>query len=1095
MMKVNQFHDGTAVGDAVTNQMLLLQELLQSEGYDSEIYAEHIPSELSNRITSIKKYKGNEENILLVHHSMGFDLYDKIIQLPDTKVLIYHNITPEKFFTDEFTRKYIRMGLQQAKDYKQYVKYVIADSNYNRKELYSMGHKNVDVMPIDISLSRFDNIKHDEIIYNKYSETQNILFVGRIVPNKCQEDIVDAFNVYQKYFNENAKLILVGDTGFDTYVKYLNNKCEIYGISDKVDFLGKITENELKSCYEQADIFLCMSEHEGFGVPLLEAMKMGVPVISFDSSAISETMGGAGILLREKDSNFTAALIDEVLNDENLYNAIVESQYKRLDRKQNISTKEILLRIIDNIQRGSRKRTIQMQGPFETSYSLAIVNRKLIEALDRNSSDDCSIYCTEGPGDYVPKESDLKDKPNAKRLWEKSKNIIYPDITIRNMYPPRVNDADGALNFLAFGWEENYIPREYVDNFNKYLSGIGTMSEFVTETLKNSGVCVPIETMGIGVDLCSNYDNIKPYKLKNKPQTTFLHISSAFPRKGVDLLLKGFYEEFTGDDDVCLILKTFPNPHNTTVELINQLNLEYNNPPRIEHINRDMQPEELYGLYKAADCYVQIARGEGFGLPVAEAMLAKVPVIVSNNTGMRDFCNEENALIVDYVLEKADSHLSTAESEWALPNVETMKKHMRNIANCKDKLDIESKVEKAYKLISTKFSWDAVAERWLDFVNKVEARQEKPSVALVTTWNTKCGIAEFTRLMVDEMHSYVDFSIFPNYGDKLIRNDEVFVKERVWHSAFQASSDRLIEELMSSASKVVHIQFNFGFFKLSDLSKIIEELSISKKIIITFHKVKDSEVGGKIVSLRSISKSLNKCINIVHQEDEIVELINMGVSRDKIKLIPLGQIEYFDMGKSAMRHKLGIDQQALVLSSYGFFLPHKGIKEVIKSIPILEQKYGKVIYLITCALHNVPESQAYYMECKAVVEKMNLQDSVIFITDYLTNQESMKYLQASDICVMPYLPSEESASGAIRFCIAANRPIITTKQHIFGEYQDETYQIAKSDSKLISNAVIDIIDNDKASYYVRKMKTYLAKTSWKTVTEKIYDLYSKDNVN
>lgn len=1095
MMKVNQFHDGTAVGDAVTNQMLLLQELLQSEGYDSEIYAEHIPSELSNRIISIKKYKGNEENILLVHHSMGFDLYDKITQLPDTKVLIYHNITPEKFFTDEFTRKYIRMGLQQAKDYKQYVKYVIADSNYNRKELYSMGHKNVDVMPIDISLSRFDNIKHDENIYNKYSETQNILFVGRIVPNKCQEDIVDAFNVYQKYFNENAKLILVGDTGFDTYVKYLKNKCEIYGISDKVDFLGKISENELKSCYEQADIFLCMSEHEGFGVPLLEAMKMGVPVISYDSSAISETMGGAGILLREKDSNFTAALIDEVLNDEKLYNAIVESQYKRLDRKQNISTKEILLRIIDNIQRGSRKRTIQMQGPFETSYSLAIVNRKLIEALDRNSSDDCSIYCTEGPGDYVPKESELKDKPNAKRLWEKSKNIIYPDITIRNMYPPRVNDADGALNFLAFGWEENYIPREYVENFNKYLSGIGTMSEFVTETLKNSGVCVPIETMGIGVDLCNNYDNIKPYKLKNKPQTTFLHISSAFPRKGVDLLLKGFYEEFTGDDDVCLILKTFPNPHNTTVELINQLNLEYNNPPRIEHINRDMQPEELYGLYKTADCYVQIARGEGFGLPVAEAMLAKVPVIVSNNTGMRDFCNEENALIVDYVLEKADSHLSTAESEWALPNVETMKKHMRNIANCKDKLDIESKVEKAYKLISTEFSWDAVADRWLHFVNKVEARREKPAVALVTTWNTKCGIAEFTRLMVDEMRSYVDFSIYPNYGDKLIRNDEVFVKERVWHSAFQASSDKLIEELMSSASKVVHIQFNFGFFTLSDLSKIIEELSISKKIIITFHKVKDSEVGGKIVSLRSISESLNKCTNIVHQDDEIVELVNMGVSREKIKVIPLGQVEYFDMGKSAMRHKLGIDRQALILSSYGFLLPHKGIKEVIKSIPILKQKYGKVIYLISCAIHNAPESQAYYRECKSVADKLKLNDSVIFITDYLSNQESMKYLQASDICVMPYLPSEESASGAIRFCIAANRPIITTKQHIFGEYQDETYQIEKTDSKLIANAVIDIIDNDKASYYVRKMKKCLAKTSWKNVTEKIYDLYSKDNVN
>lgn len=1091
MIKINQFHDGTAVGDAVTNQMLLLQDLLRKEGYESEIYAEHIPNELSNRIRPISKYKGCKENILLVHHSMGFDLFDQIISYPDKKVLIYHNITPEKFFTDEGIRKYIRIGLKQAKDYKKYVEYAVADSNYNRKELYAMGYKNVDVMPINISLDRFESLTHSEQILEKYSNQMNILFVGRVVPNKRQEDIIDIFNVYQKYFNSEAKLLLVGDLGFETYVNYLKQKCNTYGILDKIDFLGKVTESELKSCYESADIFLCMSEHEGFGVPILEAMKMGVPVIAFDSSAISETMGGAGILLREKDFNFTAALIDEVMNDKSLYSAIIENQYRRLEKQCNLSTKDILLHIIKNVESRNRIRSIQMQGPFETSYSLAIVNRRLIETLDEKSEDNCSIYCTEGPGDYIPKEEDLKDKPNAKRLWMKSKHLIYPDVTIRNMYPPRVNDADGALNFSAFGWEENVLPQEYVENFNKYLNGIGTMSDFVTDTLKKSGVTVPVETMGIGVELCKNFENIKPYKIKNKPQTTFLHISSAFPRKGVDLLLRGYYEEFSGDDDVCLILKTFPNPHNTTVQLIEQLNLQFTNPPRIEHINKDLSPEELCSLYKACDCYVQMSRGEGFGLPVAEAMLAKKPVIVSNNTGMSDFCNEDTALIVDYTFEKANSHLSTQQSEWAKPNVNKMRELMRTFVENSQELCVEHKIDEAYNLISTKFSWNAVADRWMNFIDKVESRRVRPRVALVSTWNTKCGIAEYSRLMVEEMQSYVEFEIYANYGDKLIRNDEVFVKPRVWHSAFQDNVDKLINELLLSSAQIVHIQFNFGFFKLDDLAKLINEVSIKKKILITFHKVADSDVGGKTVSLSAISAELNKCMIIVHQEAEVTEMVNKGVNRSNIKIVPLGQLEYVDYGKRAMRDKLGLEQKALILSSYGFLLPHKGISEVIKAIPKLKKQYGNVMYLVTCALHSAPQSQMYFDECKKIVKNLQIENSVKFITDFLPNDKSIQYLQASDICIMPYLPSKESASGAIRFCIAANRPIIATNQHIFGEFKKEIYQIDKADANLIANAVNELSNTTLAREYVRNMQEYISRTNWRSVTEKIYQLYSE----
>ena len=503
-MEINQFHSGTAVGDAVTNQMLMICDLLKKKGYQSHIYAQHIPEALRDRIQPITQYKGNKGNILLVHHSMGFDGFEDIVALPDKKALIYHNITPERFFDDEYIKKYIRIGLWQAAEYRNYVDYAMADSNYNRQELLSFGHKQVEVMPVHISVNRFDAIQSDPDVLQQMQGSNNILFVGRIVKNKRQEDVLRAFALYHKVFDPRGRLIFVGDTGGE-YLQRLTALIRRYGLEQAVHFTGKVSEEALKAYYESAKLFLCMSEHEGFGVPLLEAMAMGVPVIAYRSSAIPETMGGAGILLLDKEPKQVAALMQTVIQDEALRTKLIQKQHERIAKLKDTGTERILTHAIAAIQAGGRKRTIQLQGPFETSYSLAIVNRKLMEAMDDLKQDDISIYCTEGPGDYQPDPKNLKDKPHAKSLWEKSTSTTYPDVVIRNMYPPRVADTNGGLNFFAFGWEEDRVPSQYVAQFNHYLTGIGTMSDFVTETLKRSGLKIPVRTMGIGVELPDNF--------------------------------------------------------------------------------------------------------------------------------------------------------------------------------------------------------------------------------------------------------------------------------------------------------------------------------------------------------------------------------------------------------------------------------------------------------------------------------------------------------------------------------------------------------------------------------------------------------------
>ena len=1095
-MKIHQFHSGSAIGDGITNQMLLLKKIIADRGYESKIFAEYIANGLENDICNIDDYVDNENDILIVHHSMGINCFEKISSFKCKKILIYHNITPEKYFDDEGIIKYIRIGLKQTEAYKNIVDYCIADSNYNRRELIKIGYtSNIDVMPVQISIDRFEKIISNIEIKGKHENSTNILFVGRVVQNKKQLDIIKVFAAYNKYFNKNSKLFIVGDDSNKGYVEKLHKAIKKYSLENKVLITGKVKEAELKSYYELADIFLCMSEHEGFGVPLLEAMKMSVPVIAYRSSAIAETMGGAGIVVSEKNYVLIASLIDELMIDKNLYNKIVKRQEQRIVALENTGTEKILFNAIENVLKKHRKRTIQMQGPFETSYSLAKVNRKLAIALDEHTNSDVSIYCTEGPGDYLPAEHNLVDKPKSKLLWEKSANVAYPDITIRNMYPPRAHDVDGSLNFYAFGWEESVIPKEYIESFNENLSGIGTTSNFVTKQLIECGLKIPVKTIGNGVELCREFDQISPFKIKSKKKIKFLHISSAFPRKGVDVLLEGYYKAFTIEDDVCLILKTFPNIHNNIDEILAELNKKYDRHPEVEWINRDLDEKELYGLYKVANCYVSVARGEGFGLPVAEAMLAKIPVIVTANSGMADFCNKDTALLVDFKMVPADTHITNKNSRnismWFEPDINSLVKQLRSFYDSYNSEEVECMILRAEELIKKEFSWQAVAKRWECFINEVENAQFKPKVAMVTTWNNKCGIAEYSKMQVEASDDRVEYQIYPNRNVELINKDEEFVCERTWINVLEGDMNELVGKLLESPNDIVHFQFNYGFFKLKELSDSIARLITSKKVIIEFHKTDDADVAGEIVSLCKIKDALNNCSAIVvHQDRDVENLIRFGIHKHLIKKIALGQVIQPEVTSCLMKKRLGLESN-LVIGSYGFCLPHKGIKEVIGAIPEILKKYPDVIYMPVCALYDCAESKVYYDECVELTKKLNISDHVKFVNDFLPNDVSLQYLQACDIMCMVYNPTQESASGAIRFCLAAYRPVITTVQPIFDEFKDFTYQIESADSKLIVQAIVEIIEKSLSEKYIQKERQYIGDNSWYEVAKDYYNLYCK----
>lgn len=333
-MRIVQILPAIAFGDAIGNHVMALDRMFSAKGYQSKIYADIIDSRLPTGTASVTgRYREKKGDIILYHMSTGSDLNRKITEYKAPKILNYHNITPADYF-----EKYNKEACACCGAAREDLLFLadkadgcIADSAYNRRELRESGYQcPVKVVPVLIPFRDYEK-KPDRNVLRDYGDGYtNILFVGRIVPNKKQESLIEAFYYYKKYFNPKARLILAGTyAGIDRYAEELKWYAGWLKLKDVI-FTGQIRFEELLALYQRADLFLCMSEHEGFCVPLIEAMYFGVPVIALDRAAVAETMGGAGIVLKENNSLETAGMMHYLMTHTGLRDRIRREQRERL---------------------------------------------------------------------------------------------------------------------------------------------------------------------------------------------------------------------------------------------------------------------------------------------------------------------------------------------------------------------------------------------------------------------------------------------------------------------------------------------------------------------------------------------------------------------------------------------------------------------------------------------------------------------------------------------------------------------------------------------------------------------------------------------
>jgi glycosyltransferase involved in cell wall biosynthesis len=334
-MRIFQMLPVFVFGDAIGNDVIMLDKIIREKGYETCIFFESATenaSKISSHYSLIPKLDKND--IVLFHMSTYSNITYLFAEMNCRKIMIYHNITPPEFFYGYhfILHKYCHKGLEEVRYLSDKVDYCLAVSEFNKKDLEKMGFEcKIDVLPILLSFDDYKK-KPSEKIIDKYSNgTINIISVGRInAPNKRWENILKTFYFFQKYVDKNAHLFLVGSYETDdVYPKRLMSYVRDLELNNVI-FTGHIPFDEILAYYSIADIYLCMSEHEGFCVPLLEAMLFNKPVVAYSSTAIPYTLGEAGFLLEKNDPLEAALVINRILKDRSLYNEIVRKQNERL---------------------------------------------------------------------------------------------------------------------------------------------------------------------------------------------------------------------------------------------------------------------------------------------------------------------------------------------------------------------------------------------------------------------------------------------------------------------------------------------------------------------------------------------------------------------------------------------------------------------------------------------------------------------------------------------------------------------------------------------------------------------------------------------
>jgi glycosyltransferase involved in cell wall biosynthesis len=691
-----------------------------------------------------------------------------------------------------------------------------------------------------------------------------------------------------------------------------------------------------------------------------------------------------------------------------------------------------------------------------------MVNRGLALGLAAMAPERVQMVAYHGQAYTAGHDMPAPEQQRIARLLAHATPASAQVVSIVHHFPLITDAAPAACRLVMFFWEESVVPADMVAHINTHFDGVLVASLFVRQCLRNSGCTLPVFLVPMGLPHFASVADLAPEV--NCPAAgqnfRFLHVSSAFARKGIDVLLEAFFARFTGADAVELYIKSFANPHNNVAELVAQFADKFPDGPRVILDHDELDAPQMQALYASAHAMVLPSRGEGFNMPAAEALAMGLPLVVTGFGGQADFANVQNAYMVPYSFLLSGSHLHTESSFWIEPDRESL---VQLLGMVRDDVLAQSARLQQQRLNGAR--WVRQQCTW---ANAALATQNaatalltgavvKPAAvpartALLSPWHTSCGIAE---------HAHALFKAWP-----LAAAPTVFCDTRTAADASPAiyapcwtlnDCDSVVATLETIAAgnfEVLVVQHQQSLFLLTDeVCAALAQVQASGCVVVlelhsTLPLVRERRISQAAVQhLQTLSRLL------VHKLDDVNYLLGLGLV-DNVMCLPLGvTLAQSDVSKEDSRRSLGLMPDDFVLGCFGFLLPHKGLDRVIGSLPGLAKALGKTVKLLAITAALDERSQQTLAECQALAQSLGVAQDIIWVTEFLPIEDCLRQLKAVDVMVYAYGPTRESASAAVTVGLATGAPVLVSDQPIFSDVKHCTHVMSNPGAQGLVDAV------------------------------------------
>ena len=1070
--QVHQFHSGSAVADAITNAMLLTRAVLRGLGYVSEIFVTHRAPELADELRLLDELPPHDEYVLIVRHSMGHDSFERIAALPAPKILIYHNITPPDLLTRHpMLAAYAALGRQQLAALRGQVHAALADSEYNAVELRQLGFEPVRactlLFDIDAMLARANAMPAQ-----RGGAVFTILFVGRICQSKAQLELIGAYNAFRTLHHAPARLVLVGrDDAGDPYAAAARRAVAHSAQPHEIILTGLIDDDARDAWYASADLYVSLSRHEGFGVPLVEAMAHGVPVLARASGAIPYTLSQAGadagaLLAEDAGALEVGTRLHDLARAPERRFAQAAAQRASLARfalpPQAAILAQALLRAGAALPSNPQTRAalaanlhFAVTGHANTSYSLAAINRSLALTLEAACPGRVRLIPVEGVF-----TTDLSASPAAEAapiavLAGRAAPLTAPELIISQHYPVHVPPrVAGQIRLALVFWEESRLPAETIATLQDGFDGVVAPSRFVARALQDSGLRLPLRVIP-PPDSLAAFRALAPMARDALAPLTFLHVSSCFPRKGADILLRAWAASFTAASSVRLLIKSFSNPHSTIRADIAALRAANPDLAPITLIEQDLDEAGMATLYAQSDVMVLPTRGEGYNLPAAEALAAGLRLIVTGAGGHMDFCTRDDPRIrlLAYRHTLSGSHLATPQSLWLEPDATDLGRALREAC------------DRGHAIEAAQAGGDpggpgTVAEAFVNFGLDLLLRPPNGGlrVAWVSSWGQRCGIAEYSRLLLGALEPESGLEIaaleIPGLEITVLCDDRTPAYDPVpgslahipcWHVGDAPAPDLLAAIARVDADAVV-LQHQPGLMGWERLAATVREIACQGRVVsVTLHNTRT------LLDLAEAERA--SVLDGLSAADKVI--VHTRADLDRLAGFDLGNAALFAHGVRAARppsppRKLA-ETDDVVIGCYGFFLPGKGIDTLAEAGVLLRETWPGAQLRLVNAAYGSAESEDEIARTRALAAPLG--QAAQFHTGFLPQDQSLTLLAGCDLIVLPHRASKEAFSGALCTALAASVPTLVNDVHLFDEADDAVWRV---DAANAANLAADI---------------------------------------